>query len=516
MRKNLLALSIAAMVGGLTAGAANAAVITAGATPAALEVSPIGVGNTLLVPYFSTQGTNKTLLNIVNTDTVNGKAVKLRYRGAANSDDLFDITIYLSPGDMWTAEVAADADGFSRLVTNDNSCTLPSAADIKAANNGRFKTNRVQNGDKAQTREGYIEILNTANIPPQRIANGDTTPTANPLFTAIKHVGNTGVAPCTQSVMDLQENDINATALDANNYVHRGYQNPTGGLLANWVLVNVTGFASHSGEAVAIRPVGGNPANIVWFPQTTDAPTAGAVNTLTADPLLTSAGFAGSVANYDFPDLSTPYASAVTADAPAAQANALSAAIATRSVSNEYLTDAGFSTDWVFSMPTRRYHVALDYAATAANRLLFRDNAAAGDEPAAGTAGATVGTNYFNRTNTSLNAAGTQACVTPGSGTRGYGREEETQSTFVISPDSAVKLCGETSVLAFNAAGADSVLAAAIARNDIKTNYKEGWMRINTNNGVRGTAIGLPVIGYAAAKVNGANLGGTWEHRYDR
>ena len=106
--------------------------------------------------------------------------------------------------------------------------------------------------------------------------------------------------------------------------------------------------------------------------------------------------------------------------------------------------------------------------------------------------------------------------MTPGSGTRGYSREEDTQSTFVISPDTAVKLCGETSVLAFNAAGADSVLAAAIARNDIKTNYKEGWMRINTNNGVRGGVIGLPVIGYAAAKVTGVNLGGTWEHRYGR
>jgi hypothetical protein len=302
--------------------------------------------------------------------------------------------------------------------------------------------------------------------------------------------------------------------LDANNYVHRGYQNPTGGLLANWVLVNVTGFASHSGEAVAIRPVGGAPANIVWFPQTTDAPTAGAVNTLTADPLLTSAGFAGSVANYDFPDLSTPYASAVTADAPAAQANALSAAIATRSVSNEYLTDAGFSTDWVFSMPTRRYHVALDYAATVTNRLLFRNNAAAGDEPAAGATGATVGTNYFNRTNTSLNAAGTQACVTPGSGTRGYGREEETQSTFVISPDTAVKLCGETSVLAFNNTG-ESVLNASIARNDVKTRYAEGWMTIATPSGgvpAAGPA-GLPIIGYAAAKVSGVNLGGTWAHR---
>jgi hypothetical protein len=529
MRKNLLALSIAAMVGGLS-GAANAQVALfnnstttndawSTATPSLVGASPLapatglaptttGVGHILVVPYFTTQGANHTLLNITNTDLVNGKAVKLRYRGAANSDDVFDITVYLSPGDVWAADVAEE-NGFSRLVTNDNSCTLPSKADIKAANNGRFKTNRVQAGDKAQTREGYIEILNTANIPPGTGPLGANSA----LYTATKHVG--GVAPCTQAVMDLQENDLNAAgALDPNDFNNRGYANPTGGLFANWVLVNVAGFASHSGEAVAIRATGGNAqGNIVWFPQTTDAPTAAPVVQLTADPLLTSAGFAGSVANYDFPDLSTPYFGALSNDAPSAQANALSAAVAASSVSNEYLTDAGFSTDWVFSMPTRRYHVALDYAAPAASRLLFRANVAAGDIAAPA---ANAGTNYFNRTNTGLNAAGTQACVTPGSGTRGYSREEDTQSTFVISPDTAVKLCGETSVLAFNAVGADSVLAAAIARNDIKTNFKEGWMRINTNNGVRNGAVGLPVVGYAAAKVSGQNLGGTWEHRYGR
>lgn len=115
MRKNLLALSIAALVG----GAANAAVFdnagatahAGGAPAAALNLTATGVGHILTVPYFTTQGTNKTLLNIINTDTVNGKAVKLRFRGATNSDDIFDITVYLSPGDMWTADIAAAEDG---------------------------------------------------------------------------------------------------------------------------------------------------------------------------------------------------------------------------------------------------------------------------------------------------------------------------------------------------------------------------------------------------------------------
>lgn len=109
MRKNVLSLSIAAMIGGLGfAGAASAGVayetngatgttaflaqtgIGAAANATVLEVNAKGVGHNLLTPYFSVQNGNGTLLSIVNTDTNNGKAVKVRFRGASNSDDVFD------------------------------------------------------------------------------------------------------------------------------------------------------------------------------------------------------------------------------------------------------------------------------------------------------------------------------------------------------------------------------------------------------------------------------------------
>lgn len=118
-----------------------------------LALTTTGAGHILVVPYFTTQGTNTTLLNLTNTDTVNGKAVKLRFRGAANSDDIFDITVYLSPGDMWSANVSASGE-LSALTTSDTSCTLPSIADIKAAG-GLFKTGRVNpTNSNAETREG--------------------------------------------------------------------------------------------------------------------------------------------------------------------------------------------------------------------------------------------------------------------------------------------------------------------------------------------------------------------------
>lgn len=506
MRKNLLALSIAAMVGGLTAGAANAAVINdAGVTATGLQPTVTGVGHILTVPYFTTQGTNKTLLNIVNTDTVNGKAVKLRYRGASNSDDVFDITVYLSPGDVWTADVAAaeDGSGLSRLVTNDTSCTLPYKQDIKDLG-GKFKTNRVVAGDKAQTREGYIEILNTADIPPTLVnANtGTLGTTVNPLYAAIKHDNATGTPSCATAVLDLQETDLgvfDATAPNAWN--NRGYNFPSGGLFANWTVVNVAGFASFSGTATAVTTAGGATGNIVWFPQTTAAVTLANAKLLTADPLLAKGRVASAM--YDFPDLSTPYYNAAT---PALQADALTAALATTSVSNEFLTATGFSTDWILAQPTRRYHVAVDYTATGAARRVFRD----GLDNATG-----VGDDYYSTTNTTLN--GNVVCVTPGA-LRGYNREELTKTTFVISPESALSLCGEVSVLAFNNTG-DSVVAGALTRSNLATgaNMADGWFRIATPSATTAPAVdGLPVIGYAAAKVSGANLGGAWTHRTAR
>ncbi len=530
MRKNVLALSIAALIGG--AASAGQVFDNVGATavpngagvyvPAtALNPTVTGVGHILTVPYFTTQGTNKTLLNIVNTDNVNGKAVKLRYRGAQNSDDVFDITIYLSPGDAWTAEVAAaeDGSGLSRLVTSDTSCTLPYKQDIKDLG-GKFKTDRVRDASAAQTREGYIEILNTADVPPTLVnaATGALGATANPLYAAIKHAtagATAGTPTCATAVLDLQENDLtafDATALNAWN--NRGYNFPSGGLFANWTVVNVAGFASFSGEAAAVAAhttatsgitgVG----NIVWFPQTSAAQANGTdptnVATLSADPLLLSGAVIS--AKYDYPDLSTPYTTAAT---PTTQATNLTNALATAAVSNEFITGNGFSTDWILSQPTRRYHVAVNYAAAAASRLVFRSGA--GTSLVAGTDHyAPVNTKANTATDIAGTPAATVACVVPGT-LRGYNREELTKTTFVISPASALTLCGEVSVLSFNNTG-ESVVGGVLTRSNVNTGtgMAEGWMRVNTPGAV---AAGLPIIGYSASKVNGANLGGAWAHR---
>ena len=110
MRKNVLALSIAAMIGGLGfAGVASADVVPGTGVGAgslsltdatSLQVSQGGIGHSLIVPYFNAQNGNMTVLHVVNTDTVNGKAMKVRFRGALNSDDVLDFQVFMSPGDV--------------------------------------------------------------------------------------------------------------------------------------------------------------------------------------------------------------------------------------------------------------------------------------------------------------------------------------------------------------------------------------------------------------------------------
>jgi len=574
MKKSILSASIAAMIGGLGfAGVASANVYFDAAGATGMRVNEAGTGHILLVPYFTTQGTNATLLNITNTDTNSGKLVKVRFRGASNSDDIFDFTLLLSPGDVWAAKVSQGADGVSRLETSDKSCTLPSTVATQA---NAFPTGRLNPAlsaaDRAnETREGYVEILTMANVPKAVLAPAQVVPagtTVNPLWTAIKHVN--GVAPCTTAVLDrLLTNETSATidngaAADPTMISPhgRGYTFPTSGLMANWTIIDTVKTATFSGAAVAVQATGGNGnANSVFFPQSGDL-VPGSVDSVTADPLLRRtqkwqsspvtaqlSGFgatnaaAGSTAAtaastsaqitasfYDLPDLSTPYIAAnsvpvapvVTDALPILQARDLTRVLATTSVTNEFLTTTaiGATTDWVFSAPTRRYNVAFNYAYTSPiggdGRVYTDWNVGAGTLSSNMTTG-TDAFNYYNAANTAL--SGTRICVNADTGATGvnqWDREENTtSSSFVISPGTVtrVRFCGETSVLAINNGTNTSSgsLSAALATQNLNFTANEGWLSLGTS-GLGGK--GLPVTG--GAFVKSSAFGAMWPHRYAR
>ncbi|MBK9217506.1 MAG: hypothetical protein IPL70_03165 [Uliginosibacterium sp.] len=159
----------------------------------------------------------------MNTDSINAKAVKVRFRGAVDSDDIFDFQVFLSPGDVWTANVSA-AGGVTKLTTSDTSCTVPAGVGTTITD---FVTTRVATDDPIATAEGYVEIFNMADIPPflgqfsaanawSRPASAAAGGIANPLFKAVKHVAGAAGAPwtppCTATILENIEGGWDADA----------------------------------------------------------------------------------------------------------------------------------------------------------------------------------------------------------------------------------------------------------------------------------------------------------------
>jgi len=522
MRKNALVMSIATLVGGLGfVGAASADVIVGttaqsaswlGVTDATeLRLTTGGIGHQLITPYFNAQNGNATIVSLVNTDTTNGKVVKVRFCGASNSDDILDFTVLMSPGDVWNATVTApSATAPAQIVTSDKTCTLPQLAPGVAQPFVTARLTTKSGNDLANnTREGYIEIFNMADIP-STAAYGTGGTNVSALFTAIKHVN--GVPPCTAAA-------INAAILDTNHSTESGAARfglaaPTTGLFGNWTIINVPQTTTYSGAMTAIRATtaAGVDARgrFVVFPQSSGdyVASGGAIDNVTADPLLRTVAYTGksstghatsaltsavavTAAFYDLPDMSTPYvgAGASTSTSPLAQAEVLTRALAVNNVINEYVNDAIITakTDWVFSMPTRRYSVAMDYAPATSRRLYSRVPEAVNS--------ATL--QFFHDTNTRINASNAQQICVDAASQVFYDREEGTKTSgAVFSPGnvSVTTFCGEVSVLSFADAGT-SVLGASVARQDTGGSaFTNGWGRVNFGGS------GLPVMGDAFIK----------------
>jgi len=460
MKKKLLAVGVAATLGALS-----------GVSNAAITVAQNGVGHINILPYYSVQSGNTTLISIANTDEVNGKAVKVRFRGAQFSDDVFDFQVFLSPADVWTAAVTLDGT-VARLATSDKSCTLPVSV------NQPFVTARLLDANKAQgTREGYVEIINMGDIAP-----------ASALFTATKHVN--GVAPCTTSVLIGNA----ATPNDLTGLLTA----PTSGLTSFATIINVAsskaftipGTALVQSTAVPVRY--SRQANLTIGTASFGSVPPAFAPAQTADSVFDTATGDVTMYEFDLPDLSTPYGAATAA----AQLAELQTALAKASVVTEYATDDSIlaSTDVVLSQPTRRYYYT------------WTDTPAAGTDPLrtlATVAGATGPyTGLAAATNSITVAAPTV-----------YDREERTvvdQSSIVISPNpqgsATWTLIGEVSVVSINNGSAPSgALKANITAQDYTFAYNDGLVRLSTTNQANGAP--LPVIGFTAVNVFNSSVG---------
>jgi hypothetical protein len=533
-----LVLHTAMLIGGVfLAGSNHAAVLQGtGAAPSKTQLgatdavgyklSESGTGHALIVPYYTVQNGQATVLHLVNADANNGKAVKVRFRGAGNGDNLLSLYVLLAPRDVWTATVTVGADGRASLSTGDPSCTFPK---LNAASGQSFGTTRLNASWTAPaqtnaTREGYVEATVAADIPSAAVY-GAASSARSQLYTNIKHVD--GAAPCVTAILDdmfLIDQDTEAFAAEY------GFATPTGNISGSWYVLDVRGSTTFSGAATAFRAINaaGKSArgNYVVFPQ--NGVGVNQPERFTADPLMASAGVSGRIKdadgnllnptttvavralNHDLPDLSTPYYSPASVANARTTAGDLTALLATPEVRNQFATEASISakTDWLMSMPLRRYSVGYDYNQTAALARVFSVVPAASSN-----------SQFFDSNNTAADATVNQVCQLYNSNQHfGFSRDGQSLDTPLPAVVTNVPVCGVAHVMSF---GSQSVFGATVAQRQVTAAYVNGWASVRLSNQ---RPSGLPVMGASFIKVTNpsaspgvsTNYGFQWPHYSDR
>lgn len=455
--------------------------ITCGSAPA-VSLSPGGLGQVLVFPYYTVNKNQDTLVSIGDS-TDGSKLVAVVVREGMNGRPVLHFNLYLSPRDIWTARISADsADGGAYLVTQDTSCTSPALPmDGMSFWAGTYAgPARPPDGGPTgigRTREGMIEFIEMARVEAFGVLDRTILhlQTGNP---------GEGVPECDQEVI-----------------AGAGYSDfivPTGGLFGSASIVNVgegTFFAYNADALVDFsdkvlpgeeyqppRP----PEYYMAMANSADAPHGGASSTLLDE---------------DGRILTLHYTSGI---------DAVSAVFMADAVHNEVLTAAGLgaNTDWILTFPTRAFYVDPFHVGTADALPPFA-------EPAV--------------------AARSDVAVYP----FGFDQEEGYRPCLECEispppPATPTLLSWQVNALSFRDAtqsdAPSSVLGSRLATS-FEPYGESGWVHVNLAGGDGGHALpadaggvvlhGLPVTGFMvyniinanAAPGRLANFGGVFRHR---
>ena len=448
----------------------------------AVNVSPEGVGQALIYPYYTTRAdalgnAYASLLSVVNTSS-SAKAVKVRFLEGKNSREVLDFNLFLSKFDVWTAAILPNSSGGASVGTADKSCTLPAIpATGKDFVNYAYTGSLSDKGGASldRTKEGYVEIIEMASFP-------SFTTTAH----WVTHVG--GVPPgCGDLIADGPSFDqVHSDIFD----LSKG-----GDLFGGMTLINVNSGTDFTEDAVAL-------ANFIRFGNLYNDP--GVIK-----PDLRDADLVSQV-------LYQAAGVIVTSDWPAAGVNGnpdpVSAVLMHDQVMNEFVLDSGTAstTDWVITFPTKRYYVN---TGTGNAPKLFQRN--------------------FNTTEGSCDDVSLAL----------YDREETRIQVFDFSPPPPTQtaaLCWEANVLTFNAKiTTPTVLSRTLGSNNtsnITTGFQNGWLNLGFPTLITGadpfvhqlrssssfavstfgsfasattaTYFGLPVVGFAVQSFSNGTVPG--------
>ena len=283
----------------------------------AVTLSPEGMGQALIYPYYTVRGAEGGVFNTyiaVTNQTQFAKVVRVRVRESRLGKEVASLNVFLSPNDMWTAAIVPTTAG-AKLVTGDRSCIDPeirseSGSDTREIvfHNRFFSPDDGAGTTLDRTREGYIEMLEMG-----KLTGVSATAVTH---TAIGRPANCGVV---QGATSLQ------------------IEPPSGGLSGTLTLMDVERGLQFGMRAEALDKLASSP---YYRPPTDPYP---GFDALEIDPRSTIV-HEGHVYHSDW----------------STGRDAVSAVLAAISVMGDYVLDpvTGSRTDLVLTAPTQPFHAS--------------------------------------------------------------------------------------------------------------------------------------------------------------
>ncbi len=502
----------AAMTGGVMMGTSTSV--------EAVNIAQDGIGEVLLFPYYTVRGGWQTYFNITNTSE-HTVIVRVRWHEGVNSRDVRDFNVVMSPYDVWTAAAVPTEDGEgAKIVTSDKTCTAPALNEADGGRPGvlmgKAFTNLAYagvNGDHGpagldRTKEGYFTVISMG------VAKNELVQTA---------IDATHVA--------VAGNDNKAVPFDCANIVRRStsdkiieladdFNEPQNLIKGRAILINAA-----SGIAMGYDPTvlanffnplevdGLASQNIIKIPSS-DEPNLNFA-------LPTSASWIDDTPGIG-PVLATVSASEAASNGIGSgrAVDAVSVLFNRAAIVNDYNIAGGSATDWVVTLPTKRYYVDEQDSNFAAGKIedIFPaplqpfDVAVSGEE-------------FGAKVESGMRAEGeAKSCFDVNM--RIWDREEGEFSideglAFSPAPPGALsdQFCYETNIISFgDEADSSSVVGSKLAKffNKLPGDYGWGQLEFGAAGGESLPVIGLRLETRKKENNPGSSYGFANAHAYKR
>lgn len=329
------------------AAALSTALSTAAAQPA-MHLSTTGTGQVLIYPYFTTHGGLTTVFTIANT-TADVKAIRVRLLEGVNSRPVQQLNLYLSPFATFSAAVAAGGDDGqpARLLTGDPSCTVPPVPAAGFAFTTTAFTGPNQDWDSAgtpperaallgsplRTRDGHIEVIEMGVVR------------ANTALANAATVSRSSGRPLNCSILQATWSPGGIWTSNPSSSIDM----PGGGLRGEAALVEATTGLIYGYSATGIEQ----------FYTDASAPAALHSAPTSAAPDLRSARSTPDEVRVALPRDPANNARIETFQTSVPSPDPVTLLLMASGVTSEFSLDPalGSETEWVFTMPTRRWYV---------------------------------------------------------------------------------------------------------------------------------------------------------------